>query len=218
MDAHMTQFSPLFTWLGRGVLFFIRKIHKARTVAYLPAIRWSQSFWESSQRREGQSQETELPDHGEIFEPWNQTGLETSSIFNTFKYLSQLISFSFLRLFELDFLWLTVKRAPLPHRILSPVQRCGARAPGGCNFPNPPGFELRSVSLVKGWSVLPLRTPFPLSVLRWSCPKVGAKLYRLGIECDPAILLGPRLKTPVEYRQEEKEHFLEQINFWTWHL
>lgn len=53
---------------------------------------------------------------------------------------------------------------------------------------------------------------------RWSCPKVGAKLRHLGIESESAILLGRRLKTLVESGQEEREHFLEQINFWTWYL
>lgn len=167
----------------------------------------------------GRSQETQLPD-SDVFEPPNQAGLEASLIVNIFKYLSQLMSFFFLRSLWIKFSFTYSQKSTTScssNSILSPVYRCGIWAPGWCDFPKPFSFKLRSVSL-QGWSVLPLRNHLPVSIPRWPCPKVGAKLRHLGTEGESAILLAPRPKTLVEWRQEEKEHFLEQLNFWTWYL
>ena len=48
--------------------------------------------------------------------------------------------------------------------------------------------------------------------------KMGVKFHHLASEWESVVLLGPRLKTLVGRWQEEKKHFLEQINFWTWYL
>ena len=47
---------------------------------------------------------------------------------------------------------------------------------------------------------------------------MGVKFHHLASEWESVVLLGPRLKTLVGRWQEEKKHFLEQINVWTWYL
>lgn len=78
--------------------------------------------------------------------------------------------------------------------------------------PGSPSFEFRAVSL-QAWPVSPLGHPWSTSVPPRLCPKTAGKLRLLVSECESARPLGPRQKTVVGRRQEEKKHFLEQVNF-----
>ena len=207
----MTQFGPTVKWLERGILFFIRKICKPGAPGCHPAPIWSWSAWVWSWYRRKQSQETEPPGLGEIFELPNVAGLEAS--FNIFKYWSQLISFFFLKSIWMEFpITYTQKSTTTHSRVYRPhFTDVKLELQDDIICPRPPSFKLRSVSL-QGWSVLSLRNHLPTSVPCWLCPKLGVKVHHLVSECKSVILLDPRPKTLVGHRQEEKKHFLEQID------
>ena len=79
---------PVLRWLERGVLIFIRKIQKPGAPGHHPGPIRSWSAWVWSWYGGGQSQGTRLPGPDEIFELPKVTGVEASSSFSIFKYLS----------------------------------------------------------------------------------------------------------------------------------